>query len=716
MRTEAGVQDVTRAETTTNTAPAVTSDDISALRVDLASARAESALLHADNRALRADLAQLRATLTAVRERYHALLEEMQLLKRRLFIAKAERHDDLAGAQLAFDTVLAETNALAKVIEATEDALDASESSAEPVDTDGGKPRKRPASTPTGRRNLADANLPEIVLEIEDAELEGKAERIGTEFSYRLAFQRGGQRKLVIARAVYKVDGATVATPEPRDEDLAARFAPEEQITFSAKDSATATPAGESTMDSPTAQHDDSAQDDDSSRASVASSAPETSAAHVTPVSEATSNGTAGAPGASHAEDAASSADAAVAPGGSKPPASRGPFRYVTAPMPLELMKRGMLAPSMIAHILFLKYRMGVPFYRYEQQCAHEGVPLDRGTMCRYGEHVGATLGCIVEAAREEAIATAFCLATDATGVAVQPEPLGNGKRQPCKKGHFFVTLADKDHVFLDYQPKHTSLTAWDMFKGFRGYIQADAHAIYDALFSGKPPKGATETTPLASPPIEVACWAHSRRKHWEAAVCKYAVGVEGLRLIDAIFDADRPLAKLAPAERKARRNVVVRPLVDAYFVWAKAESAKITSRGLVATALGYSLRQEAALRRFLEDGRLRLDNNPSENALRGTVAVGRKAWLFYGSDDHATAAGNILSLVASCKLHGLDTERYFEEVIRILPYWPRDRYLELAPKYWRQTRARIPEPEWDLPIGPVTVPPPLPKEQPSPN
>ena len=139
--------------------------------------------------------------------------------------------------------------------------------------------------------------------------------------------------------------------------------------------------------------------------------------------------------------------------------------------MPKEIMKRGMLAPSMIAHLLAMKYVLGVPFHRYEQQCTREGFSLDRGTMCRYAEHVGATLGCIVEAARKEAIATAFCLSTDATSVAIQPTRLEDGKRQPCKKGHFFVTLADKDHVFLDYQAKHTSLTVWNMFKGFSGYV-----------------------------------------------------------------------------------------------------------------------------------------------------------------------------------------------------------------------------------------------------
>ena len=183
------------------------------------------------------------------------------------------------------------------------------------------------------------------------------------------------------------------------------------------------------------------------------------------------------------------------------------------------------------------------------------------------------------------------------------------------------------------------------------------------------------------------------------------------MRRVDAIFDADRELAKLAPAQRKQRRDETVRPLVDAFFVWARAEYEKLEGRGLVATALGYSVRQEQALRRFLDDGRLRMENNSAERALRA-IAVGRRAWMFYGSDDHADAAGNILSLVASCKLHDLDPELYLAEIIRIVPYWPRDRYLELAPKYWLATRARLSPEELELPLGHITVPAPPPKEQ----
>jgi transposase len=598
--------------------------------------------LIAENASLRGELTKAQSALANLRARYHQLLEELHLLKRRLIVAKAERLDDVAEAQLAFDKLLAETQEVEKALEAAGSEPQGNIETERKDEKDGPSTspskdtKRRRGAPPTGRRDLGKLELPVVRVEIPDPELEGKAKRIGVEEHSRVGFERGGYRRVVVARFVYKVED-------------------------------------ESTTD-------------------------------------------AGAAGEVAADESPQSGGRSAAPAAACADKEAAGFRFVTAPMPKEIMKRGMLAPSMIARLLTMKYVLGVPFHRYEQRCAVEGFALDRGTMCRYAEHVGATVGCIVEAARKEAIATAVCLSTDATGIAIQPTPLGDGKRQPCRKGHFFVTLADKDHVFLDFQPKHTSLTVWNMFKGFSGFVQADAHVIYDALFKGVAPEGADdEPAERGPPPLEVGCFSHARRKYWEAAVCRHPLGLEGVRLIDAIFAADRKLTELAPAQRKERRDQTVRPLVDAFFDWARDEYAKLEGRGLVATALGYSVRHELALRRFLDDGRLRMDNNPAENALR-TVALGRKVFLFYGSDDHATAAGNVLSLAASCKLHDLDPELYFTEILRVLPYWPRDRYLELAPKYWRATRARLRPKEIERELGPITVPPPPPEEQPAPN
>lgn len=155
--------------------------------------------------------------------------------------------------------------------------------------------------------------------------------------------------------------------------------------------------------------------------------------------------------------------------------------------------------------------------------------------------------------------------------------------------------------------------------------------------------------------------------------------------------------------------------MLDDFFAWADGVFARVRAvRGPVASAFGYALRERDALRRYLDDGRLRLENNAAERALRSPIAVGRKAWLFFGSGDHAQAAANIFSLIASCQLHDVDVEAYLADIIRVLPYWSRDRYVELAPKYWSRTRARLDQRELELPLGQVTVPPTAEQQSPS--
>ena len=550
-------------------------------------------------------LVQVTAERDKLRRAYEQVKEQLELLRRRLFVAKAERIDT-TQLQMEFAETQAKLDVLATQLDegaplsGTHDApADAAPSSEDPPAA--AKPRPKP----TGRRNLASEDMPEERVEILNPALEGQVERIGFEQSFQLGYRRGGRVRLVLARATYK------SQPVP-EADL-----------------------------------------------------------------------------------------------GKKEPA----FRIVTAAMPKQMFPRGLLAPSMIAHVLVQKYRWGLPFHRQSRMLAAEGCKLDDSVMCRYAEDAGATLGCIVDACAKEAREQAFCLSTDATGVCIQPDPLAGRQRQACRKGHFFVVLADKDHVFFEYQPKHTSAAVCEMFRGFSGYIQADAHAIYDAVFRGDARAKDDDT-----PPKEVGCWSHARRKAWEAAVvAKDPAAREALLRMRALFQLEEEWAHLAPAQRHARRQLASRPLVDDFFTWVAAQYALVKdTRGLVATAFGYAVRQQGALRRFLDDGRLPMTNNHSERALRG-IAVGRRAWMFFGSDDHASAAANLFSLIASCELHEIDPEAYLLDIIHVLPFWPRGRYLELAPKYWTATRARIPEKELKVEIGDITVPPPRPpQEQPA--
>jgi transposase len=552
------------------------------MREELAALRAALAVAERERAKTAAQLVRVTAERDKLRRAYDLLAEQVQLLRRRIFQAKAERVD-VAQLELEFHNKLEELRQLASKLEI------------EPPSEGADGPPSR-ARKPSGRRNLAEQDLPEERVEVLNPALEGVATRIGFEEHSHLGYRRGGPVRVVVARAKYKseTDGETT---------------------------------------------------------------------------------------------------------------------FVTADKPKELFRRGLLAPSLVAHILVAKYRFGLPFVRLSKMLASEGLVLDDGTMCRYAEDAGASVGAIVDAMAADARAHAFCLATDATGVAIRPAPLAAGQRQACDKGHFFVVLADRDHVFFEYKRRHTSDAVCEMFRGYGGYIVADAHCIYDALF-----RGDARVADNEKPPDEVACWSHARRRFWEAAVAsKEVLAREALVRIRMMFELEAGWASLPPVERHRRRQTALRPLLDDFFTWAEPHYRQSAgTRGLLSSAFGYAFRQRDALRRFLDDGRLPMTNNASERALRG-IAVGRKNWLFFGSDDHAQAAANLFSLMASCQLHGLDAEIYLAEIFRVLPYWPRDRYLELAPKSWAATRARLDERELALPISHITVPPlAAPEQQPA--
>lgn len=532
---------------------------------------------------------------------YQDLQHELALLKKRLFDAKRERIDT-AQLELELGAKLAALDALNRQLSQADTGSEATGD--KPGGPGAGRGPGKPKPRPTGRRDLAETDLPVERLEQTDPALEGKAERIGWEESSRTAYRRGGLVRLVTARAIYKQ------------------------------------PAPPETPDAP-------------------------------PV-------------------------------------------ITTVPLSPTILPRSLATPSLVAHIATAKFCDGLPLHRQEDRFDRLGFPLDRGSMCRWLEDVGATLGATVVAAmRDEALRTAFCIATDATGILVQPIQGGDQPRRGCTRGHYFVQIADADHVFFEYTPRETAAAVAELFAGFSGYVLADAKSVYDFLFRApeRPPPDGDE------PPVlhEVGCWAHARRKFWEAAVTTAdPVAREGLLRIGRIFDLDRRWKKASAVERKAMRELHVRPHLDAFFAWVADEHERVKDqRGLVRTAIGYAHRQRGALTRFLDDGRLPLTNNQSERELR-RVAVGRKAWLFVGSDDHAQAAGNHLTLVASARLHRLDPEAYLRDVLRVLPHWPRDRYLELAPRYWLATRARLDPRQLELEIGPLDVPPPPSSEQPA--
>jgi transposase len=583
-----------------------------------------------------------------LREAYEALTREVELARRRLLVAKAERVDT-TQLELEFAAKLAELDKLSRKAE----------------DEIGEKPdRERKKKQPRGRRDLRLLDLPEERVEIPDPLLEGKAARIGTEDSVELRWKRGGFVRVVFARIKYDATKPAMV-PVPTAVAAAAETSAASEKPATDVDP-TVTGAGTAARETPATTDAAAARTAVCTReelASLVASDPRTAGAVV-----------------------------------------------VTAPMPPRLIDRSYATPSLIAHVASDKFCDGLPLHRQEDRFARLGVPIDRGTMCRWLEEAGATVGAtIVEAMRKEALATAHCIATDATGIRVQPEPRKDKQSQPCRRAHFFVQIADADHVFFEFTPEENSEVVHRMFAGFTGFVQADAKSVFDILFRVVEDRDRTDDDRDVAC-TEVGCWSHARTKFWEAAVATQdAVAREALARIMRMFHLDAMWKNRLPDVRKELRDRYLRAHVESFFAFVEEAFARVQhQRGMLRSALGYCVRQKTALMRFLDDGALEMTNNRSERQLR-RIATGRNAWLFVGSDLHGVASGHLLTLIASARLHKLDPEVYLRDVFRVLPHWPRDRYLELAPRYWRITRARLRRDELDHEVGWLTIPEPLP-------
>jgi transposase len=382
-------------------------------------------------------------------------------------------------------------------------------------------------------------------------------------------------------------------------------------------------------------------------------------------------------------------ADTSATPREAQGPAS-GETCIVQAPPPDEMVPRGLLGHGLLAHLFVSKWVDHLPYHRQERMLARSGIDLDRSVMGRAEKACADLCAPIVEAARAYALAHAHVIATDATGTLVK-------QKEACKRGHFFVSIADEDFVFFDFKARHTQAAVGELFGGFTGYLQADASSVYDALFANK------------GGPTEAGCLAHARRKFFDALREDRDRALAALGLFAALFRIEKETEGFPPQKRLAHRHSLAGPVWNSLIAWCeKEDAARGKDRTLIGSAVRYLLRHKDALARFLEDGRIPLTNNRSENALR-SVVLGRHNWLFVGSDEGAEQSAVFISLVASCKLLGLDPEAYLKDLFRVLPAWPASRVLELHPRFWARTRARLVEAEMAVPYGPITVPPKVP-------
>lgn len=340
----------------------------------------------------------------------------------------------------------------------------------------------------------------------------------------------------------------------------------------------------------------------------------------------------------------------------------------VEAPAPLQAVEKSLAGEGLLAHVVVSKYLDHLPLHRLAGIFARQGVELSRSTLCDWVAEVAMALAPIGEQLRREITAATY-LQTDDTPVTVLDEHGGS------YKGRLWTYLDPLgQQVVFDATPTHERDGPETFLAAFQGALQADAYTGYDGLYwTGRI--------------LEIGCWAHARRRFVEALMTDAQAALMVAR-IQQLYQVEHAGTDLDPPARGALRrdqSVPVLVQIDA----ARQDLARtVLPKSPLGDAVRYLTNQWAALQRFVDDGRLAIDNNRAENQLR-VVAVGRKNWLFAGSFEGARRAALLYSLVQSCKLIDLPPFDYLKDVLLRVATHPHRLISQLTPKGWAATFRR---------------------------
>jgi transposase len=346
----------------------------------------------------------------------------------------------------------------------------------------------------------------------------------------------------------------------------------------------------------------------------------------------------------------------------------------VIGTLPLQPIAKGLPGPGLLAHVLTSKYADHLPLHRQEGIFQHHGVELSRKTLCDWVAASAAQLKPLVEVMKNEVLCSRK-IHTDDTTV-----PVRDRDRDSMRTGRLWIYIGDAEHEHLvfDYTPDRKGDGPQRFLSGYRGYLQADAYGGYDEVYA---PQG-KERKPGA---IEVACWAHARRKFFDAMSSDSGRAVVALGYIRALYAIEKQGRDLSAEKRHALRSLEAPRILEAFKTWLDGEAPKVLPKSPMGEAITYARGQWVALTRYLEDGILEIDNNRAERALR-RVAIGRKNWMFAGSDEGGHRAAILYSLIASCAALKIAPYRYLRDVLQRLPACPPAELKNLTPKAWKAT------------------------------
>lgn len=363
------------------------------------------------------------------------------------------------------------------------------------------------------------------------------------------------------------------------------------------------------------------------------------------------------------------------------------------APAPFHVTPRGWAGPGLLAMIMFEKFGQHQPLNRQAERYAREGVPLSLSTLA---DQVGACCTALAPLSRclDAHVLAAERLHGDDTTVPV----LAAGKTDV---GRCWVYVRD-DRPFggaaapaavFRYSRDRGGVHPQEHLAGYAGLFQADAYSGYGKLYDAGRQPGAI---------LEAACWVHARRPFFvladltqnarrvaqgKAAGMISPIAIEAVQRIDALFDIERAINGHGAEQRRAVRQATSAPLVAEFEAWMREQRGRLSRTHDLARAMDYMLKRWPAFTRFLDDGRVCLSNNAAERALRG-IALGRKSWLFAGSDRGGHRAAAMYSLIVTAKLNNVDPQAWLTDVLGRIAAHPAHRIAELLPWNWQASRT----------------------------
>jgi transposase len=346
----------------------------------------------------------------------------------------------------------------------------------------------------------------------------------------------------------------------------------------------------------------------------------------------------------------------------------------VTAVKPMQPIEKGLPGPGLLAHVAVAKYADHLPLHRQEGIFKREGVELSRKTMCDWMGRCAELVTPLFEEMKKRVLASKV-LQTDDTPVGVL-----DPQRTRTKTGRIWTYVGDMEHPYTvyDYTPDRSRDGPDTFLEDFSGFLQADAYSGYEGLYRD-PRRDITE----------VACWAHARRKFYDAQSSDLMRSMVMLAYIRLLYDVerearDRALDSRGRLELRQEKSGPMLKDIEAYL---KREQAQVLPKSPEGQAIAYALSNWQALVRYCQDGDLEIDNNGAERSLRG-IAVGRRNWSFFGSDKGGHTAAVLTSFIITCKRLEMDPFAYLRDVFDRISSHKQTRLEELLPDKWKGART----------------------------